>query len=132
MVSQRWTKSKTSVHNVAYHLIWCPKYRRKVLTDQVEIRLKQLLYEKSKSNGYSIESMEIMPDHVHLFIKTKPNISVSAIIKHLKGYSSFKLRNKFSDLKKYKSLWTHSYYCETIGLISENNIIKYIAMQKTK
>lgn len=73
-----------------------------------------------------------MPDHIHLFIKSKPDITISYIVKHLKGYSSYMLRKQFPSLTKYKSLWTNSYFVETIGLISEKTIRKYIEMQRSK
>jgi len=133
MVSQRWTKSKTSVHNVAYHLIWCPKYRRKVLVGKVETRLKQLLKFKAKENGWKIEIMEIMPDHVHLFVKANPVASPHWIIQQFKGFSSHELRKEFPHLKsKLPTLWTRSYYCESVGHISEETIKKYIKDQKNK
>jgi len=133
MVSQRWTKSKTSVHNVAYHLIWCPKYRRKVLVGKVETRLKQLLKFKAKENGWKIETMEIMPDHVHLFVKANPVASPHWIIQQFKGFSSHELRKEFPHLKsKLPTLWTRSYYCESVGHISEETIKKYIKDQKNK
>jgi len=133
MVSQRWTKSKTSVHNVAYHLIWCPKYRRKVLVGKVETRLKQLLKIKAKENGWKIETMEIMPDRVHLFVKANPVASPHWIIQQFKGFSSHELRKEFPHLKsKLPTLWTRSYYCESVGHISEETIKKYIEDQKNK
>ena len=70
-----------------------------------------------------------MIDHIHLFIKGNLKTSVSEIVKILKGYSSYVLRKEFMCLKKYKSLWTHSYYCETIGHISENTVKRYIETQ---
>lgn len=73
-----------------------------------------------------------MPDYIHLFIRSNSLISIADIVKRMKGCSSYILRKKFSKLKKYKSLWTPSYHCETIGLISENTIKKYIEMQTTK
>ena len=133
MVSQRWTKSKTSVHNVAYHLIWCPKYRRKVLTGKVEKRLKQLLKQKAKENGWNIETIEIMPEHVHVFVKANPVASPHWIVQQFKGYSSNILRKEFPELKsKLPTLWTRSYYCESVGHISEDTIKKYIEDQKGK
>ena len=133
MVTQRWTKSKTSVHNVAYHLIWCPKYRRKVLIGKVEQRLKQLLKQKAKENDWKIETMEIMPDHVHVFVKANPVASPHWIVQQFKGYSSNILRKEFSELKsKLPTLWTRSYYCESVGHISEDTIKKYIEDQKGK
>lgn len=133
MVTQRWVKSKTSVHNVAYHLIWCPKYRRKVLVDKVAIMLKKLLRDKAKENDWKIETMEIMPDHVHIFVKVNPVASPHFIIQQFKGYSSNILRKEFPHLKsKLPTLWTRSYYCESVGHISEATIKKYIEEQKNK
>jgi len=133
MVTQRWTKSKTSVHNVAYHLIWCPKYRRAVLIGKVEKRLKQLLKQKAKENEWKIETMEIMPDHVHIFVKANPVASPHWIVQQFKGYTSNKLRKEFAHLKsKLPTLWTRSYYCESVGHISEDTIKKYIIDQKGK
>ena len=133
MGTQRWTKSKTSVHNVAYHLIWCPKYRRNILIDKVAIRLKQLLKTKAKENEWEIKTMEIMPDHVHLFVKANPVASPHWIIQQFKGNSSNILRKEFPHLKsKLPTLWTRSYYCESVGHISENTVKKYIEEQKNK
>lgn len=119
------------VFNVAYHITWIPKYRKHILRNEIEASLKIYLFEKSVQIGISIEAFEIMSDHIHLFIKANPNLSITFIIQQLKGYTSFKLRKQYPSLKQFKSLWTHSYYAETIGLISEQTIRKYIEMQKT-
>jgi len=133
MATQRWTKSNTSIHNVAYHLIWCPKYRRKVLVEKVEKRLMQLLKQKAKENGWVIDTMEIMPDHVHIFVKANPVASPHWIVQQFKGYTSNILRKEFPELKsKLPTLWTRSYYCESVGHISEDTIKKYIEDQKGK
>ena len=133
MATQRWTKSNTSIHNVAYHLIWCPKYRRKVLVEKVEKRLMQLLRQKAKENGWVIDTMEIMPDHVHIFVKANPVASPHWIVQQFKGYTSNILRKEFPELKsKLPTLWTRSYYCESVGHISEDTIKKYIEDQKGK
>ena len=76
----RYQRSNTSVYNIGYHLIWCPKYRRKVLVNAIEFRLKELLNEKSSQINVSIEKMEVMPDHVHLFVKASPLISPHKIV----------------------------------------------------
>ena len=117
--------SRTSVYNIGYHFIWCQKYRRKVLVGRFRKRLKELLYEKAKQIGVNIDEMEIMPDHVHLFVKTTPKIAPYGIVKHLKGYSSRILGLEFS-----QPLWTRSYYCESVGHISEQTVRKYIASQR--
>lgn len=129
----RWQTNKGSVYNVAYHIIWCPKYRRAILVDGVAERLKTLLYEQASKFGWIIESMEVMPDHVHLFIKANPIDPIARIVAQLKGYTSHVLRAEFIHLKsKLPTLWTRSYYVETIGHISEDVIKRYIEDQKNK
>lgn len=130
-MDNRWKTNSGSVYNIGYHIIWCPKYRRKVLTGGVESRLKELLFEKSAANGWDIEKMEVMPDHVHLFIKASPSDSVAHIVGQFKGYTSKVLREEFALLRsRLPTLWTRSYYVETIGHISEETIRKYIDDQK--
>lgn len=132
-MKERWTTSRTAVFNIAYHLIWCPKYRRPVLVDEVEERLKELLLEKSQQLGITIENMEVMPEHVHLFVKSPPVNSPHYIVQQLKGYSSRVLRGEFPKLKsRIPTLWTRSYFCESVGHISEETVRKYIDDQKNK
>lgn len=132
-MDKRWKTNIGSVYNLSYHLIWCPKYRKKVLVDAVENRLKELLYLKAQECGWDIEQMEIMPDHVHVFIKATPSDSVAHIASQLKGYTSHQLRKEFPHLRsRLPTLWTRSYYVESIGHISEHTIRKYIEEQKTK
>ena len=132
MNGKRWTKSKTVVYNIGYHLIWCSKYRRKVLTGDAGTRLKELLAEKAGQIDIEIVQMEIMPDHVHLFVKATPVNSPHYIVQQLKGYTSRLLRQEFPSLKsRLPSLWTRSYYCESVGHISEETVLKYIEDQKT-
>lgn len=133
MVSTRWTHSTTTVYNIGYHIIWCPKYRRKVLVDAVEEMLKLLLYKKAYEIGISIEEMQIMPEHVHLFVKAPPTASPHWIVQQLKGYTSHELRVQFPSLKtRLPTLWTRSYYIESCGHISEDTVRKYIEEQKKK
>ena len=121
----------TSVVNINYHIIWCPKYRRKVLVGEIETRLKELLPELAEESGCTIDTMEVMPDHIHIFLKGNPTIPIHLIVKNLKGKSSSILRQEFPYLKKrLPCLWTRSYYCETIGRINEETIKKYIENQK--
>lgn len=130
-MESRWKTSRHSVFNVSYHLIWCPKYRRKVLVDEVESRLKELLLEKASEIEVSIDAMEIMPEHVHLFVKSPPTNAIHYIVQQLKGYTSRVLRMEFKHLRsRLPTLWTRSYYCETIGHISEGSIKQYIEDQK--
>ena len=129
--TNRYTCSRHCIYNVSYHIIWCPKYRRKVLVDGIDDRLKVVLKEKAEMLEVNIERMEVMPDHVHLFVKANPKLPIHFIVNQFKGYSSVILRNEFPKLKsRLPSLWTHSYYVETIGHISEETIKKYIEDQK--
>ncbi len=132
-MSKRWSTSISAVYNIGYHLIWCPKYRKKILVGQIEERLKALLVEKAKKIDIVIETMEVMPDHVHLFVKSKPTLSPSYIVQQLKGYAARMLRSEFSWLEKtLPSQWTRSYYCESIGHISEKTVNRYILDQKKR
>ena len=93
--------------------------------------MKELLLEKAADLGIQIEKMEVMPDHVHLLVKGKPSIAVQYIVNQLKGYTSVMLRREFPRLKsRLPTLWTRSYYVESVGHISEPTITKYIEDQK--
>jgi putative transposase len=104
-----------------------------VLVGAVAIRLKTILFAKAKEMEATIESLEIMPDHVHLFVKCKATFSPHQLVKQFKGMSSRILREEFASLKsRLPTLWTNSYYCESVGHISEETIRKYIEEQKNK
>ena len=99
----------------------------------IEKRLKFLLLEKAKEMDVGIEQMEIMPDHVHLFVKCSPVDSPHFIVQQFKGYTSRLMRKEFSELRtRVPTLWTRSYYCESIGHISEQTVKQYIEDQKNK
>jgi len=129
-MSNRWISKNRRVFNICYHITWIPKYRRKILFDTIEFELKHLLKIKANELNVSIEAMECMPDHIHLFIKCNPTTNIPKLIQQLKGYTSFHLRKKFSYLKRIKALWAPSYFCESIGYISEATVKKYINNQK--
>ncbi len=133
MNGNRWKRSATSVYNIGYHLIWCPKYRRKVLVGEVAERLRELLLQKADEIQVEIAQMEIMPDQLHLFVKATPTNSPHFIVQQLKGYTSRLIRSEFPRMKsRLPSLWTRSYYCESVGQISEETVCKYIEEQKNK
>ena len=132
-MSNKYKHNSGSVYNVKYHLVWCPKYRRKVLIGQIETRLKELLYEKASKLSIEIETIEIMPDHVHVFITGTPMIAIQHIMNQLKGYSSRILRNEFKELRsRLPTLWSRSYYVGTVGHVNEETVKKYIEEQKGK
>jgi putative transposase len=103
-----------------------------VLVGDVEKRLKELLFEKAAELYIQIAMLEVMPDHIHVFVKTRPTNAPHYIVQQFKGYTSSILRKEFPHLLKMPSLWTRSYYCESVGHISEKTVIKYIEEQKNK
>jgi putative transposase len=98
----------------------------------VEARLKELLVAKALEIDAQISLLEVMPDHLHVFVKSTPVNSPHFIVQQLKGYTSRILRQEFRILLKLPSLWTRSYYCESVGHISEATVRKYIEEQKGK
>ena len=131
MATERYRKNAGAVFNLKYHLVWCPKYRKPVLVDPVDKRLKTLLEMKAHELGATIHAMEVMPDHVHLFLESDPTKAPAHIAAQFKGFTSHQLRIEFSHLKTtLPCLWSRSYYMGSIGTTSEATIKKYIANQK--
>jgi putative transposase len=126
----KYKSSSHSKFNISYHIVWVPKYRRHIIFDEVEERLKEILKLKIVEIGLELGALECMTDHVHLFIKSDTKTSVSSIVKQLKGYTSRVLRTEFEHLNKYSHLWAAGYFCESIGNITESTVIKYIQNQK--
>ena len=125
--------ARTCVYNVGYHTIFTTKYRKQVFKDKIESRLKEILYQVAEDKEFIIETMEIMPDHVHLFVTTHPKNSPSYIVKMAKGITGRLLLKEFDNLKQqlFKGhLWNKSYYIETVGNISEESAKQYIENQK--
>jgi len=132
-MAKELNSSRGCVYNIGYHLIWCPKYRRKVLVGDVELRFKEVVQDVALGHGWVIETLELMPDHVHIFIKCGPTDSPNHVVSQLKGKTSFVLRQEFPHLKtKMPTLWSRSYYCESIGSISAAAVTRYIENQKRR
>lgn len=128
-------EGKRSNHNVVYicryHVIFCPKYRRKVLTSPIDERLKTILAEQIERWGQELIELEVMPDHVHLLVGCDPQFGIHRLIKLLKGYSSHALRQEFPALKRrLPSLWTNSYFCATTGGVTLETLKRYVENQK--
>lgn len=129
------THARTCVYNVNYHIVWSVKYRHSVLEGGVDEYLKQVLQEIADEKDFIIHTMEVMPDHVHVFASGHPKISPSYMVKMLKGISGRKLFLKYPEIKKklWKGhLWNSSFYLETVDSISQETIKKYIENQKTR
>lgn len=121
----------TFIYSCQYHVIFTPKYRRKVLSSAISDRLKELILEKQETYQYKIIEMEIMEDHVHLLIDVNPKIGIYEVVNRIKGYSSRILREDFPELKKrLPTLWTRSKFISSVGSVSLEVVKKYIENQK--
>ncbi len=120
------------VYSCKYHVVWCSKYRRKVLINGVDTRLRELLTQYATNLSVDILEMEIMPDHVHILMEVDPQFGIHKAVKSLKGYTSRVLRQEFPFLRtKIPTLWTNSYFVSTVGGASLETIKQYIENQKT-
>lgn len=126
-------KYRTCIANVNYHIIFCVKHRQKILDGEVESFLKETILDIAKDKDFTVTAMEIgESDHIHLFVSAHPKHSIGQIVKWIKGISGIKLFKRFPDLteKLWKGkLWSNTYYVETIGSTSEENIKRYIENQ---
>ena len=118
-------------YSCKYHVVWCSKYRRKVLVEEVEQRLKELIVGVASELRVDIIEMEIMPDHVHLLLEVDPQFSIHRAVKNIKGKTSRILRAEFISLRtRLPSLWTNSYFVATVGGAPLEVIKQYIESQK--
>lgn len=129
--NKKYKSSNHLVYSCQYHVIFCPKYRRKVLTDGIDERLKELITEKQEEYGYEVLDMEVMPDHVHLLLDVDPKIGIYSVITKIKGYTSKQLRGEYPALKKrIPTLWTHSKFISSVGSVTLDVVKRYIEEQK--
>ena len=129
--SNKYIHENNIVFSCKYHVIFTTKYRRKVLSDDIQSDLKQIILNNQEKYKYSIVEMEIMPDHVHLLIESNPKVGIYPQICKIKGLSSNILRKKYNCLKsKLPCLWTRSTFIATVGSVSLEVVMKYIENQK--
>ncbi len=125
--------SRTCVYNINYHVVWSVKYRRKILNADIEAYLKELVQQIASDKGFTVHLFEAGEgDHIHCFVSAPPKLSVTDIVKYLKGITGRKLFEQYPEIRQklWKGeLWNHSYYVETIGSVSEENIRRYIEHQ---
>lgn len=131
-MTDNYRHTRTTVSLLNYHFVWTPRRRRKALVDGVDTRLKELLLEKAAELDCIVVALEVMPDHVHLFISCPPSMAPDQLMFRLKGYSSRVLRKEYPFLMKMPSMWTRSYFVSTAGSVSSETIKRYIAQQKTR
>jgi putative transposase len=131
-MDNKYKSNKNIVYSCKYHVVWCPKYRRKVLVDDVVNSLKELIIEICNINQAELIKLEILPDHVHLLVDVDPQIGIHKLIKRIKARTSRELRSKYPFLKtKLPTLWTNSYFVSTVGGAPLSVIKQYIENQKT-
>ena len=119
------------VYSCKYHVVWCPKYRRKVLVDGVDERLKEIAHAVAEEMRFEIIEMEVMPDHVHMLVEVDPQLGIHKAVKRIKGRSSHDLREEFPWLRRrLPSLWTNSYFVSTVGGAPLAAARRYIEDQK--
>ena len=129
----KYIKYRTSTCKVNYCVVWTTKHRKKVLTGKVEIRLKDLIQQIAEDKGFKIESVECYQnDNIRCLISAPPKLSITAIVTYLKGISGRILLEEFPDIRAQLwkgELWNHSYFCETVGIVSDEAIKEYIERQ---
>lgn len=127
----KYKSNNNVVYSCKYHVVWCPKYRRSVLINGVDARLKELIKETCVHLHVEIIELEVMPDPVHLLMEVDPQFGVHRAVKQIKGYSSRILREEFPWLKsRLPSLWTNRYFVSTVGGAPLSVIRQYIENQK--
>lgn len=130
-VYMEYRNNNNIVYSCKYHVVWCPKYRRKVLVDGIDVRFKELAEEVCTKLRIDLIEMEVMPDHVHLLLEVDPQFGIHRAVKQIKGYTSRVLRSEFPKLRsRLPSLWTNSYFVSTVGGAPLSIIKQYIENQK--
>ncbi len=130
-MSVNYKSNNNVVYSCKYHIIWCPKYRRKVLVGDVEVRLKELIHDISKELKVEIIEVETDKDHVHVLAEVDPQFGVNTFIRRVKGRTSRVLRDEFPHLRKrIPTLWTNSYFVSTVGGAPLEIVKQYIENQQ--
>ena len=134
MKKEDWKSSGTAVYNINYHFIWSTKYRKKVLVAPVDQTFKEVLEGLCAEHGYELIALEVMPDHVHVFLSALPKVAPAVIAKVLKGATARMLFMKHPELRKALwggHLWNPGYYVGTAGQMSQETVKRYIGQQKS-
>src|ERR1700674_418749 len=133
VADNRYRVNAGSVFSLKYHLVWCPKFRKRILIDVLKRRRRELLYQKAMEIKAEIHALEIMPDHVHMFVESDPTTAPAHLAAQFKGFTTHQLPEEFPWLKSYlPSRWSRSYYIGSIGAASAATVKRYISEQKTR
>ena len=127
----RYRCNAGATFSLTYHLVWCPKYRRPVLTPPYDVRLKEIITEVASEADMIVHALDVRPDHVHLVVEADPTLAVAEIVNRCKGQSSRLMRTEFPALRsRLPTLWSRSYYAGSVGHVSAETVQAYIAAQK--
>ena len=129
----RYRTGSHTKHRLLYHLVWIPKYRKRVLRGKISIRLKRLVYDACKMNGWWISELGVQEDHIHMIIQLNAADSVADAVKMLKGGTSRVIRKEYPELEEFlwgDSFWADGYFAETVGTVNEEIIRKYVREQR--
>ena len=130
----KYWKGSSTKHRLMYHVVWIPKYRKRVLRGKVALRIRELIYEASKMNMWWVEEIKIMVDHIHLLIQIRPNERLSKVVNQIKGGTSRMIRKEYPELEEFlwgDSFWADGYFAETIGVKDYKETKKYIRDQRS-
>ena len=131
MSATTYKSNRNVYYSCKYHVVFCPKYRRKVLVEGIAERLKQIITEVCQEHQAEILQLEVMSDHVHVLVECDPQFGIHRLVRLMKGRSSRFLRQEFPVLKrKLPTLWTNSYFVSTVGGAPLSIIKQYIENQK--
>ena len=130
-MKNEYRTTNTTVYCCRYHVIFCPKYRRKVLIHGIDERFKEIVLSLQDKLNFKVLEMEVMPDHVHLLLDVDPTIGIDKIVMKIKYNTAHVLRKEFPELRsKLPTLWSRSKFIASVGSVSLDVVKKYIASQK--
>ena len=132
MQNQDYHSTRHSKYLCNYHFVWIPKYRKGILIDGIVKELKEIIHSIAKEHKLDILALEVMPDHIHLFISAPPRYSPSYLANLFKGVSARKLGLKYPHLRRKEGIWTRAYFVSTHGHVSSETIKKYVEEQTKK
>ena len=128
-----YKSSDTCRYSCQYHVVFCPKYRRSVLSEDIQQRFKEIVQQKQSEYNYEILDMEVLPNHVHLLLDVSPHVGIHSVVTKIKGSTSRILRDEFAELKsKLPTLWSSGKFISTVGAVTLEVVKKYIEEQKNK
>lgn len=131
-MNSNYRTTETTVYCCRYHVIFCPKYRRKVLINGIDERFKEIVLSMQENENFIVLEVEVMPDYVHLLLDVDPTIGINVVISRIKGKTAHILTREFPEIRRrIPTLWTRSKFIATVGSVSLETVKEYIKSQKT-